>query len=401
LKPVQERITNPKLKEIVHAVRRAGTLSKQELLERSKVTSSTLTRFLDELVSLKLLAEVGLGESTGGRKPILYEINPDYGYALGLDISRVRSRLVLTDLKHRVLASKEWPMTEEMTPDLLLGLVTDTASAMLHEHDIEQRDLLGLGVGAVGPLDREAGVILEPLYFTAPDWKDVEIKKRLEDALQVPVLLDNGANAALMGEYWNDKDNPQHLLYLLVGIGLRSAMMTNGRVVYGAVDTEGALGQMIIQADGIPHRLPGGNYGALESYVSVYSLEKQAQSYAKRGMEGLPPDWRENPDRISLADLDLANANGYPAAASIIEQAASYLGIGLANMLNTMHPDKIYLGGPLMSAFPTFYEKAVQTARERTMYDSRYPITFTRGHLGEAATAIGATILVINKLVEE
>lgn len=400
MKPVQARILSPKLKDIYQAVRRSGPISKQELLAGSQQTASTMTRLLDDMVSQGLLLEGGLGESTGGRKPILYDINPAYAYAFGLDISRTRSRLVLADMGHHVLASRDWPMTEEMSPGRLIGLVADAVPEMLESLGIPEDAVLGMGIGAVGPLDRHSGVILDPLYFPGEGWRHVEICRLLEEILRIPVLLDNGANAALVGEYWKDKDQSQNLLYVMVGMGLRSAMMTNGRLVYSAVDMEGALGQMIIQADGIPHRTPGGNYGALESYVSIYALEKQAQSYAKRGISGIPPEWAARPDSISLMDLDLANANDYPAVVAMIENAASYLGIGLANMLNLLHPDKVYLGGPLMAAFPTFVEKAVETARKRTLYHARYPVTFAKSRLGEAATAIGAAILVMNQLVD-
>lgn len=400
MKPIQDWIGSSKLKEIYQAVRRSGLISKQELVAASEMTVSTMTRLLEELVAQGLLLESGLGESTGGRKPILYEVNPGFAYAFGLEISRSRSRLVLINTGHHVLDSKDWPMTEEMKPDRLFRIVTEMASVMLDKHRIRKDMVLGMGVGAVGPLDRHAGVIVDPLYFHSNGWEHVELRKMLEGELDIPVLLDNGANTALVGEYWKDKDNPRNLLYVLVGIGLRSAMMTDGRLVYGSVDTEGAVGQMIIQADGVQHRLPDGNYGALESYVSIYALEKAAQSYAKRGVSGIPPEWQSRPDSITLADLDQANSNGYPAVTAMIENAATYLGIGLANTINLLHPDKVYLGGPLMTVFPTFYEKAIETARKRTFYHTRYPVAFTRGQLGEAATAIGAALLVMNRLAE-
>jgi predicted NBD/HSP70 family sugar kinase len=388
------------MKEVLDTVRRSGPISKQELLSVSKMTSSTLTRLLEDALSLRILAEVGLGESTGGRRPILYKVNPQYAYAFGLDISRTRCKLVLVDLAHQVLDAKDWPMTNAVTPDSLLRLAADAADSMLLKHELRKEAVLGMGVGAVGPLDRIAGVIQEPLYFPGTGWHQVEVRRMLEEMLGIPVWLDNGANTAMMAEYWRDKDNPGSLLYVMVGIGLRSAMMTNGRLVYGAVDMEGALGQMIIQADGVAHRMPGGNYGALESYVSIYALEKTARALAKKEIPGIPPDWLRRPEGITLADINLANANGYPAVTAMLEEAASYLGIGLANMLNVLHPDKVYLGGTLVAAFPTFFEKAVAVARSRTMYHSRYPVVFSMGHLGESAAAIGAAIMVINQLVE-
>lgn len=114
--PIHEVIANPKAKEIYFTVRKHGTVSKQTLLDESGLTISTLTRILDELLSQELLVEVGFGESTGGRRPTLYETNPSYAYLLGLEISRTHAKLVLTDFHLRLLGEHTWSMDAGLTP---------------------------------------------------------------------------------------------------------------------------------------------------------------------------------------------------------------------------------------------------------------------------------------------
>lgn len=383
MQAVEQRIAVRKSKDVYSLVRLQDTVAKQELLEQSGLAPSTLNRILEELTGKGMLQEVGFGESTGGRRPILYCVNPQYAYAFGLEISRTRSMLVLTDLRQNIVGSTVWRMSESMTPDMLLHEVAASAQYMLEVRGISHSQVLGLGIGAVGPLDSARGLILDPLYFQAPGWRNVPVKEGLEGALGIPVYLDNGANAALTGEYWAASTKKSHLLYVHVGAGIRTAMMTGGAIVYGAVDMEGAAGQMIIQADGLPHREEGGNRGALESYVSIHALEREWKALGRTG--GFP----------SLAAALEAEEE---AAVGLLREAGVYMGIGLANLLNILHPEKVILGGPVAGFHPVFFETAADRALQGAYYRHSYQAEFSRGELGEAAIAVGAAVLVVNRL---
>lgn len=397
---IRERLANAKAKEIYRLIRKHGTVSKVVLQEQSRLTVSTLTRILEELIQQGFIVEVGFGESTGGRRPILYESNKEYAFVFGLEIARASSRLVLCDMHLNVLESKQWQMDERATPDFLIREIVDAAKLMMKRRGIGPERVLGMGIGAVGPLDRRTGVILEPLYFPAAGWKHVPIVEQLEAALGIPAVLDNGANAALLGEYWMDRsDEYEHLLYIHTGVGLRSAMMTGGKLVYGAVDMEGAVGQMIIQSDGVPHR-EGGNYGCLESYVSTYAVVKMAQSMLKQGRRSRLLETGLTPEQVDFNLLVEALKENDGLAREIFEQTAVYFGIGLANLLNTLHPEKVILGGPLVTAHPLFFDVAVETALKKTYYYPVYQARFSKGALGDEALAVGAAVMIVNLLSE-
>lgn len=397
---IEERINGRKHKEIYDWIRRQDTISKIDLLEHSQMTGSTLTRTLEELTDQGWLLEAGFGESTGGRRPILYQTNPTAGYVFGLDISRMSSKLILCDLHMNKLDSSSWTMDETMTPEHLLEQIAKAASAMLREHGIEPASVLGMGIGAVGPLDRFSGVILETLYFPAEGWQDVQISSYLQAQLGFPVRLDNGANMAIIGESWSDRNRDyRHLLYVHLGVGIRSAMMSNGKVVYGAVDMEGSIGQMIIQTDG-PRLGNRGNYGALETFASIHALEQLAQSRLKQGRESLLRKLEADPEAISFAHLAHALQEQDPLTIEIFTQSATYFGIGLSNLLNILHPEKVILGGSLVSSHPSFFHTATRVAIQNTYHYPTYQVVFSQGHLGEEAIVTGAAISVINQLTE-
>ncbi|MDQ1912345.1 ROK family transcriptional regulator [Paenibacillus sp. GD4] len=395
---IEERIAGRKHKEIYELIRKQGTVSKIDLLEQSGLTGSTLTRTLDELVEQGLILEAGFGDSTGGRRPILYETNPHYGFVFGLDISRLYSKLILCDLHMNKIDSRRFPMTDASTPEVLLKDIIASVLDMLSTHQIPARAVIGMGIGAVGPLDRFSGTILEPLHFPAPGWRNIPITPYLEDALGFPVLLDNGANTAIIGESWMDRNRDyRHLLYVHTGVGLRSSMMSDGKIVYGAVDMEGSIGQMIIQTDG--QRLWGeGNYGALESYASIHALELQAQSRVKQGRDTLLRRLEPQPERLSFSHLQQALQANDPLTVELFTQAATYFGIGLSNLLNILHPEKVILGGSLISSHPSFFHTATRVAIQNTYHYPTYQVVFSQGALGDEALVTGAAVMVINKL---
>jgi predicted NBD/HSP70 family sugar kinase len=399
LSRITERIPNRKAKDIYELIRRQGTVSKVDLLDDSGMTVSTLTRLLEELTQQGVILESGFGASTGGRRPILYQINSAYAYVFGLEISRTLSKLVLTDLELNKLDDRSWTMTVDMTPDVLIALIVDEIEQMMLRHSLSMDKVLGLGIGAVGPVERMSGVILEPLYFPAPGWRHVDICDQLASKLGIPVLLDNGANTAIVAESWASRTQSyKHLLYIHAGIGIRSSMFSEGKVIYGAVDMEGSVGQMIIQTDGIPHRNEAGNYGALESYASIYAIEEAARSRLKQGRATILRELVDHPDRLTFTHILAALKKNDPLVVEIVKEAATYFGIGLANLLNILHPEKVILGGPLLSGAELFFQVATQVAVRKTYYFPTYQVVFSKGSLGEEALAMGAAVMVMGYL---
>lgn len=362
------------------------------------MTTTTLTRILDELAELGLIHEVGYGESTGGRRPILYELNPNYGYVIGMDISRTASRIVLCDMHCRKLSSRSWPMDSSMTPEQLVKQMLRAIQDMLILNNIALSSIIGMGIGAVGPLDRETGTILEPLSFPAPGWYHVDICSTFQQQLGVPVFLDNGANTALLGEYWLDYNNrAEHLLYIHAGVGIRSAMMAGGQLVYGAVDMEGSAGQMIIQTDGRNPHSSKGNYGSWESYASIFALELSARAMLKQGRSSLLEEWVSEPDEVTYSLLERALAQNDPLVVEVFSQAAVYFGIGLANLLNILHPERVILGGPLLAYNSFFFQQATQVAVRKTYHYPEYQVAFNLSTLAEDAVAVGAAVMALNR----
>jgi predicted NBD/HSP70 family sugar kinase len=397
--PVSQRLANRKVKDVFECIRQRGAVSKQELHEISSYTLSTLTRLLDELMKGGLIEETGFGESTGGRRPTLYRVRADYAYVIGLDVSRAVSRIVLCDMHLNKLDGVVWPMTPQTTPERLIDDATDAVNRMLDRRNIPRDRVLGIGIGAVGPLSRERGILLDPKGFSTPGWSQLPIVELLEHRLRLPAYLDNGANTALLGEYWSEMEHrSKHLLYVHVGVGIRSSVMTGGKLVYGAVDMEGAAGQMIIESDGVSPIDGRGNYGAWESYVTAPALERTAVSRLKQGRKSVLLERVRDIEKVRYTDLEQAYMDGDPLVKEIFSQAAAYFGIGLANLLNILHPETVIIGGPIAGNIDVFFEDAVRIALSNTYYYPEYQVKFKKSKLHDDAVAVGAAALVIQQL---
>lgn len=383
---------------IYSLIAETGSLTKAELQNKTLIKSSTLTRILDEMVEQRLLQAAELGPSRGGRRPILYQIRPDYGYIFGLEVSRIHSCLGLFDMQLNLKSVIHWRMDEAMTPERFKEYTLRQMRIFLRDHQIPPEKIVGLGIGAVGPLNRSTGTILNPQYFPAEGWSNIPICQWFEEKMGFRTVLENGVNSALIGEQWSFRhENIQHVLYVHAGVSLRSAMMSHGRIIHGAMDMEDSIGQMIIQTDGI--RLnSSGNYGALEAYASIEALEKKAQTQAKMGRLILRQQKEMMPGQINFEVLLKALKSSDPFAVELFTQSASYFGIGLANLINIFQPEKVILGGALIHSNSIYYKTAIEIATSNTCYDSQYKPQFSKGQLMENAVVTGAALHLRNTI---
>lgn len=393
----------PEIKsEVLHFIANRNKVSKLELQEQLHVTSSTLTRILQELTDAKLIVQSGYGPSRGGRKPILYKLNAQYRYFIGIDISRFYTVLGLFDMSLKPISVTRWRMDSSMDPESYFDYVNQNISSFCKDHQLSREQIIGAGVGAVGPLDRNEGIILNPKYYESAGWNQVNIKSLIEQKLGLTAVLDNGADCAAIGEQYALRMNgidAEHMLYIQVGIGLRSAVISGGNIVQGLYDREGAFAQMIVKA-GDPAILPGSTAGALENYVTIAALIEQTKRQLRigRSLFKQPQAIKEQDVQFDLLVRELNSQN--PAMIELFQQSAAYLGVGVSNLINTFQPGKVILGGALVNAYKPYAQLVEETTHQLTYNYPSYQAEFMEGLLMEDAVATGAALLVRNRFLQ-
>lgn len=389
-----DTLKNRHLKSVYHFIQQKGPIKKTDLLALTNYKQTTLVRIIDELLQNGFIYESGVEKSSGGRPPILYRIVPTCTYIIGVDISRTHTAIGLLNLEYRLVDKISFSMDRNHTPKIVISKITEAVNSFKLRYGLMNDDILGIGIGSVGPLDRERGIILNPEFFLANGWDDVPIVKELEDKLSIYTVLENGANSAVLGEFYQSPFENQNTLYCISGMGLRCGMLANGQVVKSKTGDASSFGHMIIDIDG--KECVCGNKGCLLSYISYNSLVDTIISRINKGEKSIITEWlTDGVHNMTLAVIMKASKLNDDLVNQVILESAYYYGIGLANMINVLHPDHIILNGPFISEHPIYFEKVVKTAKKYTFYpnDRSY---FSKGVLKENAVLVGAAVHLFN-----
>ena len=376
---------------VFNHIRNHKSISKSELEQLTGLKLTTLNRTVVSLLKEGMICVVESGESSGGRRPLLYSVNPEAGYIVGVDISRTYTRAVLTDLNCQVVKSVSFGIFMDSTPENVLQKISDIVSDF--SRDIAKEKILGIGVGIVGPLDRKKGVLLNPENFPAEGWENLSLKEMLEEKTNLKVVVESGVNAAVAGEYRNGYGKGfDSMAYIIAGIGLRLGMLVSGKTC--DIDSEG-FGHIAVDIGGASCSC--GSKGCLEAYVSIPAILKRFVEGIKMGRSSTVAARLEyDTAEINFDSFCKAVEENDELAVEIVRDAAHYFAAGITNVVKIANPQLIILGGPLIRKCDLFYRLSTEIAlQDRCKYSSK-KTKFSKGMLEENAIATGAVNLVLD-----
>jgi predicted NBD/HSP70 family sugar kinase len=378
-------------KQVFGLLQKLGPLTKNGLLEILKTNFTALNRIMEPLEREQLIIEVGIGESSGGRKPLLYDLDTKRLYVLGIDISRPYTEIVIVDPKMNVLNIKTFNMDETFTPEKTVQTIAALFQEALEQLGLDRKKFLGAGLGTVGPLERSSGIMLRPKHFASKGWVGAPIKNLLEQALTLPVIIDNGADTAILAEYYFGVGKGYlNIAYFNCSTGIRTGAISAGTIVRTINDAEDAFGHMVINVDGEPCSC--GNYGCIDCYSSIYAIVRKYKAALKQGRATVIA---KPIDDIDYPDICEAAASREMLALEITNNAATIFGAGLANYINLLNPGLIILSGPLVGQSELFYQIAIDVASKRIYDKDSNQIVFHKGgRFGNDAIAVGAAVMV-------
>lgn len=387
--------TNKKISEklMFQLIRRYGPISKVDLSQMTRVTFATTSKMVEDFLKSGLIVAKEIGDSTGGRKPLLYALNDTALYAVGVKISRKQCEIILMNLNGSVVDVVSFPMTGESSPDVVALKIHDVVEGFKASAGIAGK-LLGIGIAGIGPLDRKNGIILKPQNFPVSGWVNVPLVELVRKATGLPVLLDNKARTGILGESWYGiAKNLDNVVYIYAEHGIGCGHIINGSLVGGETDMTGSLGHMIIDIHG--NRCACGHQGCLETYSSSYAMINQAIARVQEGQKSVITDYTGGDlTRLQFDHICQAVAAGDAVCIELVTKAARIFGVALANFINLIIPNMIVLGGQTILHCPTFYEIAVETAIEMTFPNPASDLRFERASLGERTEVIGAATQV-------
>jgi glucokinase len=244
-----------------------------------------------------------------------------------------------------------------------------------------------VGVGAPGVIRMDRGIVVKSPNF--PDWNNLPLKDELEGALQVPVVIENDANAAALGEQWRGAGKGINSMILLtLGTGVGGGIVLNNQIWQGADGMAGEIGHMTLIPDG--RQCGCGNTGCLEMYASARGI---VRSYC----EALGPSGTDQAAEMTSARIYQIAREGDPVARRVMKDMGRLLGIGIANLINIFNPHMIVLGGGVKDAWDLFIGATHEEIMRRAFQVPAERTEIVPSRLGDDAGMVGAAAAALQK----
>lgn len=278
-------------------------------------------------------------------------------------------------------------MGAEGVTDRIAAMIETVVLDVQRETGAERDDILGVGIGSPGPLDRERGVVI-----VTPNlgWRDYPLRDEVSGRVGMRATLDNDANCATLGEWWcGAAAGGRNVIGMTLGTGIGGGLILEGRLYHGASDAAGEIGHTSIDTNG--RRCKCGNYGCLEAYCSGPAIAERA----REAMEG-----ENSPGMLARVDGDVsritahvvyeAARDGDPVARAVVRDTARFLGTGISNLINIFNPDTVVLAGGVTQAGDELLDPLRAEVKRRAFKPAVEACRIVLGQLPVSAGVVGA-----------
>jgi predicted NBD/HSP70 family sugar kinase len=309
-------------------------MSRADLARRSGLQRSTVSAIVDQLIEEGWVTEGAIGRLPRGRRPRFLHLNVERAGIVGVDLRPETTTVGLANVDARFVAQASFPTPRD--PAAFAKALSSCVASLRSKHP--RMVCEGIGVSLPGRVDSAGRLVFAPNLR----WGEVDLRQMLEAATQLPVNLENAANACALGELWFGRhgEHVRHLLAVTVSEGIGVGVLLNGQLVHGANAMAGEFGHVTLEEDGPPCCC--GKRGCWERYAS----NSAAVDYF------LGPEAKRGASPISRFDDVLRQAEeGNSCAVETIERMARFLGIGLAALVNGLAPQVIVIVGEITSAW--------------------------------------------------
>jgi glucokinase len=315
---------------------------------------------------------------------------------IGIDLGGTKISTVLTNRDGTIIA-RDYRETRAMEGQkAVIGRILDAGSRVIEQASIPPSQVAAVGIGAPGPLDIEAGVVITPPNL--PGWDHVPLKQIVQDHLGITTYLDNDANAAALGEYrFGAGQGVQHMIYVTVSTGIGGGLILDGKLYHGDGGIAGEVGHMTVLPNG--PRCACGGLGHLEALSSGPAIARQARERVAQGTVTLMTTLAENdPERITAKLVAEAANQGDEEAECVLSEAMDYLGIGMASLVNLLNPQLIVIGGGVANIGERLFQPVRQAIDTLAFPDAAKAVRVVPAQLGNDAGVLGAAAVALSKL---
>ncbi|MFZ0475494.1 MAG: ROK family transcriptional regulator, partial [Halobacillus sp.] len=351
---------------ILNMIREEGPISRAEIAKQTRLTPPTVSNIVKELINTQFVIETTQGMSKGGRKPTLLEINADQFYTLGIDVGTFHMKFVVTNLFGDLKDVTSLPIGNYPGNEDILSIMKQGIQELLYSGNNDPDKFLGIGVGMHGIVDPEEGI---SLFAPSFQLRNIPIKEELEKDFNMIVKVENDARTMTLGEYWfgngNDADN---MVGVNVGNGIGAGMMIKGRLFHGENSIAGEIGHVTIDLSG--PKCTCGNYGCLQTLAAGPAIAERARKELKTGKPSIIHELVDGDfEKVDGQVVYQAACEGDEFSIDLLNQTGRYLGIGLTNLIHTINPKRIIVGGGVSNAGDFLMKGIEETIQSRGLTD--------------------------------
>jgi len=381
---------------ILNIIREKGRISRAEISKISKISAPTVTRIVDSLINdEELVREVGIGESSGGRKPTLVEFTGLDNFVIGIDLGTTHIDGVLTNLKAETVEEVRVDTKLHEGFESIVDRTTEIICDLRAHPKVKGKKILGVGLAVPGLINRNDNII-----EISPDlhWESVDLEKELKEKCDLPLKFDNVTRVMALGELWYGIGRTvKYFAVINIGFGIGAGIIIDGKPLYGPFGMAGEYGHITMDKDSTV-QCACGNFGCLEALASGHAIARRTLEHIQNGANTMLTDML-NGDLASLNARLVAEAarKGDELSLQIINDAVDYLGAAISGLINLISPQVVLIGGGVAQSEDLIFEKLRKIVSERTIQTRSRKINIQPVTYGLQAATKGAIALILNE----
>ncbi len=372
---------------VLNTIFEHASISRAEISRRTSLTRTTVSDIVADLIAEGLVNEVGVGESIGGKSPILLSLVEDARYLIGLDLAHNQFRGASVNLRGKIRELVTMPVNSR-NGEQALALVYEILDRLIN---VSAVPLVGIGIGTPGLVNITEGTVVNAVNL---EWKDLPLARLMEKRYHLPVSILNDSQAAAMGEYTYGKGHAAESNLILINVrhGIGAGIIIQGKLFHGDGGGAGEIGHVVVVPEGgLLCRC--GNRGCLETVASAQALVKQAQAIAAQSHPSLLP---RSPQEISLEAIEVAFSGGDDAVRQAVLETGRYLGMAISNLVGTLNIQNIVLTGDMTRFGAPWLEAIKEMITTTTLARLAQETQVEIGQLGENSIILGASAMLAN-----
>lgn len=342
---------------VIKTIQRHRRITRVEIAKITGLNQATVTNIVSDLIGGGIVKEVGLVAGKGGRRSIMIELAVNDFAIIGVWLTRRHFSVGIYDIygecqEYERFSIGLYSPVEEMLCQMVEQIQKKVALC-------KKQSVLGIALALPGPYIKREGHIA--LLTARPEWQNVNIADKLSARTGLQVITEHDAKAAVTAEWFFRQryDETSSMVCIMPGQGVGAGVIENGRLMTGDLGIAGEIGHMSICYDGPKCRC--GNRGCLEGYCSTLAIQKKVRDCVKK----FPKTVCTEEDTI--ADIIQAYLKEDELARMVVDEAARFLGYGLANIVNLLNPSEIIIGDELSKAGQNFLKIVQESIKERVL----------------------------------